>query len=78
VDGKAVFGLEGRGIHMQIGVDSATGLGGTNLRAEDKSAVVCPVGCIVHKHTAFELPYGERLYDESAIGSDIEARRTKE
>jgi [NiFe] hydrogenase diaphorase moiety small subunit len=74
-DGKAVFGLEGRGIHMRIGVDAATGLGDTNLDATDKAAEVCPVACIVHKETAFHVPYGQRRFDQAPIGADIEAKR---
>jgi [NiFe] hydrogenase diaphorase moiety small subunit len=75
VDGKAVFGLDGRGIHMRIGVDSAAGLGDTDLQATDKAAAVCPVACIVHKGTAFQVPYGQRRFDQAPIGTDIEARR---
>jgi [NiFe] hydrogenase diaphorase moiety small subunit len=74
-DGKAVFGLEGRGLHMRIAVDAAAGLGATNLQATDKAADVCPVGCIVRKGTAFQVPYGQRRYDQAPIGADIEAKK---
>jgi [NiFe] hydrogenase diaphorase moiety small subunit len=74
-DGKAVFGLEGRGIHMRIAVDAATGLGDTDLRSTDKAADVCPVGCIVPKGTAFRVPYGKRRFDQLPIGAEIEAKR---
>lgn len=74
-DGKAVFGLEGRGIQMRIAVDAATGLGNTDLEASDKASDVCPVGCIVHKGTAFQLPYGQRRFDQVPIGAEIEAKR---
>jgi [NiFe] hydrogenase diaphorase moiety small subunit len=75
VDGKHVFGLEGRGIHMRIAVDSAAGLGATNLTATDKAVEVCPVACIVHKGTAFLVPFGHRRYDGAPIGAEIEAKK---
>jgi [NiFe] hydrogenase diaphorase moiety small subunit len=75
-DGKAVFGLEGRGIHMRLAVDASAGLGATDLKATDKAAEVCPVACIVTKRTAFQVPFGQRRFDQAPIGSDIEAQRT--
>jgi [NiFe] hydrogenase diaphorase moiety small subunit len=74
-DGKTVFGLEGRGIDMRLAVDAAAGLGATGLEATDKAVEVCPVASLVRKRHAFEVPYGERPYDQAPIGSDIEARR---
>lgn len=73
-DGKAVFGLEGRGIHMRIGVNAAAGLGATDLESTDKAVEVCPVACIVRKGTAFTVPYGQRAYDQDPIGADIKAQ----
>ncbi len=75
VDGKSVFGLEGRGIHMRINTDSEGRLDDTTLAAADKAAHVCPVGAIVIKRTGFREPQGERAYDKAPIGADIEARR---
>lgn len=74
VDGKSVFGLEGRGIHMRLNIDAGR-LDETTLAAADKAAQVCPVGCIVIKRTGFRTRYGERTYDETPIGSAIEAKR---
>lgn len=74
VDGKTVFGLEGRGEHLRIGVDAAAGLGATALEATDKAVEVCPVASIVRKGAAFHVPYGQRLFDRSPIGAAIEAR----
>jgi [NiFe] hydrogenase diaphorase moiety small subunit len=77
-DGKSVFGLEGRGIHMSINTDSEGRLDATSLEAADKAAHVCPVGAIVIKRTGFHEPQGARAYDKAPIGSDIEARRHEE
>ncbi len=74
VDGKSVFGFEGRGIHMRLNVD-AKSLDETTLAAVDKAVHVCPVGCIVIKRTGYRTPYGTRRFDQTPIGSDIEAKR---
>ncbi len=75
VDGKTVFGMEGRGIDTKLAVDSTAGLGATGLQATDRAVAVCPVACLVRKHTAFEVPFGQRRFDLAPIGSEIEARR---
>lgn len=76
LDGKHVFQFIGRGAHKRIGLDSAAGAAGTDLRASDKAAEACPVGCVVKKRAGFKVPVGQRLFDHHPIGSDIEARRT--
>jgi [NiFe] hydrogenase diaphorase moiety small subunit len=75
VDGKSVFGFEGRGIRMRLNVDTKGRLDDTALAAADKAAHVCPVGSIVIKRTGYMTPYGSRHYDQAPIGSDIEAKR---
>ncbi len=72
-DEKMVFGLEGRGIHTRLAIDASEGLGATALEAADKAAAVCPVACIVHKGTAYSVPYGQRRFDQAPIGAEIEA-----
>jgi [NiFe] hydrogenase diaphorase moiety small subunit len=74
-DGKTVFGFEGRGIAMRLNIDAAGGLGDTQMAAVDKAARVCPVACIVIKGESYRIPNGERRYDKTPIGADIEARR---
>jgi [NiFe] hydrogenase diaphorase moiety small subunit len=75
VDGKSVFGFEGRGIHVRINVDGKH-LDETAITAVDKAVEVCPVGCIVVKRTGYRTSYGHRTYDAAPIGCDIEAKRT--
>jgi [NiFe] hydrogenase diaphorase moiety small subunit len=72
-DGKHVFQFIHRGSHKRIGVNAATGAGGTNLGVTDKAAESCPVGCIIKKRVGFAVPIGQRIYDKKPIGSDIEA-----
>lgn len=68
VDGKGVFAISGRGIGSHLVIDSPTGkLGDSQFSAEDKAAHVCPVGAILPKHRGYEVPIGERLYDQQPI-----------
>ena len=76
LDGKSVFGFKGRGIEMQLAVNSADGLGDTNLDLADKAAHICPVGAILIKRTGNSAPWGKRAFDREPIGADIEAKRT--
>ncbi len=76
VDGKTVFGFEGRGAATRVAVDSPEGLGATGLDRADEAARICPTGSIVLKRTAFRVPYGTRPYDRAPIGSDIEKERS--
>ncbi|HBG27580.1 MAG: NADP oxidoreductase [Planctomycetes bacterium GWF2_41_51] len=75
IDGKGVFGFVGRSIDKKIAVNSDKNLGDTNMAVTDKAASVCPVGSINKKGTAFKIPYGQRLYDQKPIGSDIENKK---
>jgi [NiFe] hydrogenase diaphorase moiety small subunit len=72
LDGKNVFQSLGRGFNRKIGVNGERALGDTDLEMTDRAAELCPVGCIIKKRIGFEVPVGERLYDQSPIGSDIE------
>lgn len=68
VDKKNVFGITGRGINAKLIVNAASGkLGDTGFSVEDKAFHVCPVGAILPKHKGFEVPIGERLYDQQDI-----------
>ncbi len=75
-DGKNIFQFVGRGIHKRVGVDSADGLGETELKATDKAVDACPVGALMRKRVGFSRPVGQREYDHEPIGSDIEAKST--
>ena len=68
VDGKGVFAISGRGMKAQLVVKASSGqLGDTDFSAQDKAAHVCPVGAILPKHTGYEVPIGNRLYDREPI-----------
>ena len=68
VDGKNVFGIGGRGIGSRLIVNATSGLlGDTDLDASDVAAQVCPVGALMLKRRAFEVPIGQRTYDLKPI-----------
>jgi [NiFe] hydrogenase diaphorase moiety small subunit len=68
VDGKRVFAISGRGLASHLVIDSPTGkLGDSTFAATDKAAQVCPVGAILPKHHGYDVPIGERLYDQEPI-----------
>jgi [NiFe] hydrogenase diaphorase moiety small subunit len=68
VDRKNVFSISGRGIDSHLVINSPSGkLGDSDFSATDKAAQVCPVGAILHKHTGYDRPIGERLYDRQPI-----------
>lgn len=76
VDGKAVFGLAGRGIRTRLIVNAASGrLADTDFSATDKAAAVCPVGVILKKRQGFAVPIGERTYDRASIDQVPERER---
>ena len=68
IDGKNVFSISGRGMNSKLVFNSPTGkLGDSELSATDKAVSVCPVGALLHKHQGYEVPIGERLYDNKPI-----------
>ena len=70
VDGKSVFALSGRGIDKHLIVNSPTGLlRDSNVSTADKAVDVCPVGVILRKGAAFEVPIGQRRFDLSPISA---------
>ena len=67
-DGKNVFAISGRGINKHLIVNADSGLlKDTDLDASDRAAHICPTGAILIKHTAYQVPIGQRLYDHQQI-----------
>ncbi len=68
VDGKDVFAIAGRGIDAHLIVNSCTGkLIDSNIEANDLAANICPVGAILIKQKGYEVPIGQRIYDQHMI-----------
>lgn len=67
-DGKNVFGISGRGIHKHLIVNSESGLlKDSDIAVDDVAAHVCPTGAILIRHTAYQVPIGQRLYDHHTL-----------
>lgn len=76
VDGKDVFGLSGRGIGKRLIVAAESGrLADTDLTLEDSAVSACPVGVITRKRRGFDVPIGQRKYDQHPISELSEPRR---
>jgi [NiFe] hydrogenase diaphorase moiety small subunit len=75
LDGKAVFQFVGRGRHKTIWINAEARLVDTNVSLVDKAVDICPVGAILKKRTAFRVPIGQRPFDRTPIGSEIESQR---
>lgn len=68
VDGKNVFAIAGRGTEAHLIVNSSSGkLGDSNLKVDDLAANICPVGAILKKSQGYDVPIGERIYDQHTI-----------
>lgn len=81
IDGKNVFAIGGRGIKARLIVDAPSGrLGDTTLAVNDAAVTVCPVGAILVKRRAYEVPVGRRTYDRRPIAevAVAEARALRE
>jgi [NiFe] hydrogenase diaphorase moiety small subunit len=71
-DGKSVFAFSSRGgKHLHVVLDEK--LASELSEEEAREAMeICPVGAILKKEQGYNVPIGERKFDKSPIGSDIE------
>jgi len=68
VDRKCVFALSGRGITKHLIVNAESGrLADTDIAVTDKAMEVCPVGVILRKRVGFQVPIGERRFDQRPV-----------
>ena len=71
-DGQHVFAFNNRGgekLHVEIDTELASKMS----EAEAQEAMdICPVGAILKKERGYYDPIGERKFDKTPIGSDIE------
>jgi [NiFe] hydrogenase diaphorase moiety small subunit len=70
IDGKNVFALSGRGItkHLIVNAESRR-LADTDIAVTDKAMEVCPVGVILRKRVGFNVPIGDRRFDERPVSA---------
>lgn len=68
VDKKNVFAIAGRGTNAHLIVNAPSGkLADTPMAVTDLAATICPVGAILIKEKGYEIPIGERIYDQNTI-----------
>lgn len=68
VDGKNVFAIAGRGIHASLIVNTASGkLVDSDIEVSDLAAKICPVGAILIKEHGYDVPIGQRIFDQHQI-----------
>jgi len=68
VDKKNVFAIAGRGTEAHLIVNSSTGeLVDSNIEPSDLAANICPVGAILIKEQGYQVPIGQRVYDQHTI-----------
>lgn len=72
MDHKNVFEFVGRGQHKRLQVNGDA-LAKTDLKLADAVVEACPVGALMRKRVGYAVPVGERPYDASPIGADVEA-----
>lgn len=77
LDGKEVFGFVDRGPRKELAVNAAARLVDTTVDVTDQAIDVCPVGALLKKHTGYAVPIGQRKYDHTPIGSEIEGARSR-
>jgi [NiFe] hydrogenase diaphorase moiety small subunit len=75
LDGKNVFQFIGRGPAKRVAVNSEARLADTNADVTDEAVSICPVGALMRKQGAYDVPVGQRKFDHEPIGSDIESGR---
>ncbi|MBX3617015.1 2Fe-2S iron-sulfur cluster-binding protein [Nitrosomonas sp.] len=68
IDQKNVFAIAGRGTDARLIVNSPNGkLADTPIAITDLAARICPVGAILIKEQGYQVPIGQRIYDQNTI-----------
>ncbi len=76
-DGKNVFAISGRGINKRLIVNSASGkLKDSDIDIDDCATHICPTGAILIKRTGYQVPIGERDFDQQQIDQRSLAQET--
>jgi [NiFe] hydrogenase diaphorase moiety small subunit len=69
--GQDIFGFTNRGRDIRIAVDTSVPDAVTEETAQ-KAMDICPVGALLTKGPHYQTPIGQRRYDLTPIGSDVE------
>ena len=69
--GHDIFGFKNRGREIRITVDT-TDPDALSEETARRAMAICPVGALLTKGLHYLTPIGERHYDETPIGTDVE------
>jgi len=69
--GRDIFGFANRGRDIRIAVDTTLPDALSEETARQAMAI-CPVGALLKKGPHYQTPIGERTYDRTPIGADVE------
>jgi [NiFe] hydrogenase diaphorase moiety small subunit len=70
-NGRSYFAFKKRGHRVEINIDPELSDKITDEIA-DKAMEVCPVGALLKKEKGYDVPIGQRKYDYTPIGSEID------
>jgi len=77
-DHKNVFAISGRGINKRLIINSRSGqLKDSDIDLHDCAAHICPTGAILIKRTGYQVPIGQRIYDQQKIDEVALAKENK-
>jgi [NiFe] hydrogenase diaphorase moiety small subunit len=72
LDHKNVFQFVNRGHHKRLQVNGEA-LAATDISVTDAVVASCPVGALMKKRVGYAVPVGQRSFDATPIGADVEA-----
>jgi [NiFe] hydrogenase diaphorase moiety small subunit len=72
-DGKNIFAYKKRGIELEIIIDPELGDKFTAELAQ-QAVDICPVGALLARENAYQVPIGRRKYDKEPIGIEDEKK----
>ncbi len=71
LDQKNVFQFVNRGFRKRLQVNGEA-LASTDLRVTDAVVASCPVGALMRKRVGYAVPVGDRPFDTTPIGAEVE------
>jgi [NiFe] hydrogenase diaphorase moiety small subunit len=69
--GRDIFGFKNRGRTIEIAVDTTVPDALTEATAQ-RAMDICPVGALLKKGPHYQTPIGQRTYDETPIGDNVD------
>ncbi len=70
-NGRSYFAFKKRGHEVEININPEMA-GKMTDEVAQKAMDICPVGALLKKESGYHTPIGQRKYDKTPIGSDIE------